>query len=77
MIKAATKTTSDAIHSPTCLPGSKTKADAASKATKHISTSHPCQVQGGPQPQPYFLAGNQICFSFFFMVVLLPPDVKS
>jgi len=44
-------------------------ATAADNATKHTITSQPCHVQGGPHPQPYFLAGNHIRFSVFFIMV--------
>ena len=33
------------------------------------STVQPCQVTGKPHPKPYFFAGNQIFFLFFFMVL--------
>jgi hypothetical protein len=57
------RTASDAIQSPICR-GSSRNAAPESSPTQTTITTHPCHAHGGPQPQPYRLAGNQIRFSF-------------
>ena len=49
----------------------------ATKMTKPAITTHPCHAQGGPQPQPYFFAGNQMCFLSFFIVAWLAANVPA
>ena len=44
-------------------PMSRTAAKNANPQT--VSTTHPCQTLGTPQPHPYRLAGNQYEFGFF------------
>ena len=69
--KATPKTTTDAIQSPKCPLESRSAAAVQSKTKKTAYTTHPCHAQGNPQPQPYFLAGNHICFSFVSIINLL------
>jgi hypothetical protein len=38
----------------------RTNAPNVRNAIQMIITTHPCHLTGGPQPQPYRLAGNQI-----------------
>ena len=39
--------------------GSNRRAETASDTKKATSTTQPCHVDGGPQPQPICFAGNQ------------------
>jgi len=49
----------------------------ATKMTKPAITTHPCHAQGGPQPQPYFFAGNQMCFLSFFIIAWLAANIPA
>ena len=64
-IKTVTRIPTQPRNNPLCF-GSSNTAQAPIKIKYATKTSQPCQHLGGPQPQPYFLAGNQIFFSSGF-----------
>src|SRR6185437_5730738 len=74
---AVARTITDAIQRPKCLSGRNKKAVAESKITQSTITTHPCHAHGGPQPQPYFLAGNQMCFSFVLISISYGLNTKA
>ena len=57
---------------PTCF-GSRNPNKTAppeSSNSHTASTTHPCQAQGSPQPQPYLLARNHTVRSFLCMMLI-------
>lgn len=57
--------------------GSTIKGKKHIAAVKTSKVTQPCQVEGMPHPQPYFLAGNQYLDTSLFMCLILSKEERE